>query len=437
MKRILSVLLGLVILAGIVVIALYWRSAIAPIAPPPATSFSPQLVQQGAQLAGVGNCAACHTVKGGAAFAGGFAIDTPFGKVYSTNITPDAATGIGAWSQEAFKRAMREGVRRDGANLYPAFPYTHFAIVTEPDLTALYAFLMSQPAVSSPAKDNTVPFPLNVRALQSGWKLLFFDSKAAQAYATNPAKGVDWNRGRYLAEGLAHCAACHTPRNRFGAELKSAPYLGAAIDNWFAPALTAANTAPLPWTEAELFAYLRGGATALHGSAAGPMSEVVHDGLALSPDSDVHAIATYFADMNGSAAAGAAAAPATQAKLDAALAKSASVVGQYHDHGATLYLAACASCHSNSNGVPAALRPELSLNSAVSAADPANLVQVILHGVSTRDGMPGVMMPGFGRTMADADIAALAAYLRASRTTQAPWPDLQAKVAAIRKSSAQ
>ena len=429
MKRILSIVLGLVILAGVVVIALYWRAAIAPIAPPPASAFSPQLVQQGAMLAGIGNCAACHTAKGGAAFAGGFAVDTPFGKIYSTNITPDAATGIGSWSQDAFRRAMREGVRRDGANLYPAFPYTHFTIVTEPDLTALYAFLMTQPAVNAPPKENTVPFPLNVRMLQAGWKLLYFSRGDKLANETNPAKGVDWNRGRYLAEGLAHCAACHTPRNRLGAEIKDRPYLGASVDHWFAPALTAANTAPLPWAEAELFAFLRSGATTLHGSAAGPMSEVVHDGLALAPDSDVHAIATYFADMNGSAAA----APGVQAKLDAALAKSARVDGLHQDHGASLYLAACASCHSNSSGTPMALRPELSLNSALSAADPANLVQVILHGVSTRDGMPGVMMPPFARSMGDADIAALAAYLRASRTAQPPWPDLQNQVAAIRK----
>ena len=428
MKRILSIVLGLVILAGVVIIALYWRAAIAPITPPPAASFSPQLVQQGAMLAGIGNCAACHTAKGGAAFAGGFAVDTPFGKIYSTNITPDAATGIGSWSQDAFKRAMREGVRRDGANLYPAFPYTHFTIVTEPDLTALYAFLMTQPAVNAPPKENTVPFPLNVRMLQAGWKLLYFSRGDKLANDTNPAKGVDWNRGRYLAEGLAHCAACHTPRNKLGAEIKDRPYLGASVDHWFAPALTAANTAPLPWTEAELFAFLRSGATTLHGSAAGPMSEVVHEGLARAPDSDVHAIATYFADMNGSAAA----APGVQAKLDAALAKSARVDGQHQDHGASLYLAACASCHANSSGAPMALRPELSLNSALSAADPANLVQVILHGVSTRDGMPGVMMPPFARSMGDADIAALAAYLRASRTAQPPWPDLQNQVAAIR-----
>ena len=428
MKRILSIVLGLVILAGVVIIALYWRAAIAPITPPPAASFSPQLVQQGAMLAGIGNCAACHTAKGGAAFAGGFAVDTPFGKIYSTNITPDPATGIGNWSQDAFKRAMREGVRRDGANLYPAFPYTHFTIVTEPDLTALYAFLMTQPAVNAPPKQNTVPFPLNVRMLQAGWKLLYFSRGDKLANDTNPAKGVDWNRGRYLAEGLAHCAACHTPRNKLGAEIKDRPYLGASVDHWFAPALTAANTAPLPWTEAELFAFLRSGATTLHGSAAGPMSEVVHEGLARAPDSDVHAIATYFADINGSAAA----APGAQAKLDAAMAKSARVDGQHQDHGASLYLAACASCHANSNGAPMALRPELSLNSALSAADPANLVQVILHGVSTRDGMPGVMMPPFARSMGDADIAALAAYLRASRTAQPPWPDLQNQVAAIR-----
>ena len=427
MKRILSVLLGLVILAGLGILAFYWRASIAPVAPAPAGSFSAQLVRQGSVLAGIGNCAACHTVKGGAAFAGGFAVDTPFGTIYSTNITPDTATGIGAWSQPAFSRAMREGVRRDGAHLFPAFPYTHFASVTDADLTALYAFLMSQPAVNAPARENTVPFPLNVRALQAGWKLLYFDRSLNRTDATRSA---DWNRGRYLAEGLAHCAACHTPRNKLGAEIAAAPYLGAKVDRWFAPALTAANTAPLAWTESELYTFLRHGATALHGSASGPMSDVVHGGLALAPDSDVHALAAYFADMNGSAAVPAS---TTQARLAAALARSAQVADQDLDHGASLYLAACASCHSNSDGKAMALRPELGLNSALSAADPSNLVQVILHGVSTRDGMAGVMMPGYGRTMGDADIAALAGYLRSSRTAQPPWPDLQNQVAAIRQ----
>ena len=431
MKRVLFGLLGILIVIPLGAVALFWRPALAPVAPPPASAFSPQLVAKGTVLASMGNCAACHTVKGGASYAGGLPLATPFGTIYSTNITPDPDTGIGRWSQEAFKRAMREGVDQDGAHLFPVFPYTHFTIVTDEDLTALYAYFMTRPAVSAAPKKNTIPFPLNLRALQGGWKLLYF-SKAD--YQANASKSADWNRGRYLAEGLAHCAACHTPRNKLGAEIKDSPYLGATVDAWFAPALTAANTAPLPWTEPEIFAFLRNGATDLHGVAAGPMSAVVHDGLALSPDADIHALAAYFADMNG-AAGGVPDAAKADATLTKVMAKSAQVAGLYNDRGATLYLAACASCHSNSNGKPVGVRPELGLNSVLTAADPTNLVQVILHGVGKGEGMPGVMMPGFATALADADIAQLTAYLRRSRTELPPWKDLEASIAAVRKGS--
>ena len=428
LKRKLLGLLGLFIIVAVGAYAWAWRPALPPIAPPVFTAFSPQLVEKGAMLAGIGNCAACHSVKGGAAFAGGRALDTPFGAIHATNITPDPGSGIGNWSQTAFKRAMREGVRRDGAHLFPVFPYTHFSLVSDEDLTALYAYFMTRPAFAAPPKPNTVPFPLNVRAFQAGWKLLYFDKAP---YQTDASKSVDWNRGRYLAEGLAHCAACHTPRNKLGAEIKGAPYLGARIDGWFAPALTAANTAPLAWTEPELFAFLRRGATASHGVAAGPMSEVVHDGLALASDADVHALAAYFSDMNGSAAVALKSAPL----LGAVMARSAGVAGRYGDRGAGIYLAACASCHANADGKPAALRPELGLNSALTAADPVNLLQVILRGVGRAEGMPEMLMPGFAASLSDADIAALAAYLRRSRTTLAPWPELVAGVAAARRAA--
>jgi mono/diheme cytochrome c family protein len=432
LKRLLIAIVGIVLIGAIAVVGLSWHSAIAPIAAPAAASFSPQLVEQGAMLAGQGNCAACHTVKGGAQLAGGVPLATPFGTIYSTNITPDPATGIGSWSQAAFKRAMHEGVRQDGAHLFPAFPYTHFSIVNDADLTALYAWLMTRPAVVAPAKALTLPFPLDQRPLQAGWKLLYFDKTAD---ATNAAKSVDWNRGRYLAEGLAHCAACHTPRNALGAERKDDAYRGASIDGWYAPALTAANTTPLPWTEAELFQYLRRGATTLHGSAVGPMSEVVHDGLALSSDADVHALAVYFADMNGSATRAETNAAASATALAGVMARSATVAGQYNNHGATLYLSACASCHSNSDGKPNILRPELGLNSALTEPDPANLIRVILHGVGRAEGMQDVMMPGFAQSLTDADIAELASWLR-SRTASAPWQNLATSVAAIRKNSA-
>lgn len=448
--RLLLSLVGLFVVITLGVVGFSWRFALADIAPPPASAFSAQLVQKGQVLAGIGNCAACHTTKGGASYAGGLPIATPFGSIYSSNITPDPDTGIGRWSQDAFKRAMREGVRQDGAHLFPAFPYTHFTIINDEDLSALYAYLMTRPAVHALAQVNTIPFPLNIRALQAGWKLLYFDKKA---YQTNVSQSVDWNRGRYLAEGIAHCAACHTPRNLLGAESTNSAYLGAQIDGWFAPALTAANTSPLPWTEAELFAYLRSGVTQFHGVASGPMSEVVHQGLTLSPDADIHALAAYFMNINGIAVA------TTKASSDAIVAKnlatnltkimskSAQVGGLYTDRGANLYLAACAACHSNSNGIPIGIRPELGLNSALTAADPGNLLRVILAGAARREGdtlnagsgvvaiAPGSYMPGFAASLTNDDLVQLVSYLRRSRTDLPPWERLEASVVAARKAS--
>lgn len=421
----LLLLLALLIAAALAAYLYYWRPALAPIDPPAATAFSPQVVDKGRILAGMGNCAACHTATGGAAFAGGHGLATPFGTIYATNITPDPQTGIGRWSLAAFQRAMREGVGRDGAHLYPVFPYTHFNGVSDGDLTALYAYFMTRPPVYAVAPANTVPFPLNLRPLQAGWKLLYFKPAG---YRLDPAQGLDWNRGRYLAEGLAHCAACHTPRNALGAEIAGASYLGAAIDHWYAPPLTSANTAPLPWTREELYAFLRTGATALHGVAAGPMSAVVHEGMGASPDSDIRALSVYFAGVAGADGRKVDA----DAVIEAGIARSQRVSLVDNDRGASLYVAACASCHSNSNGQPMAWRPELSLNSAVSAPDPANLVQVILHGIGKDAGMPGVLMPGFAASLTDNDVAQLAAYLRRSRSHQPAWTNLEGAVARAR-----
>ncbi|MDR3507325.1 MAG: c-type cytochrome [Caulobacteraceae bacterium] len=409
-------------LAGFAAFA--WRPAIARIAPPAASSFSPQLVAQGEILAGAGYCATCHTAKGGKPFAGGYPMQTSFGTIYSSNITPDPETGVGAWSQAAFARAMRQGVAQNGSHLFPAFPYDHFNKLTDADIAALYAFIMTRPPVSAPPVRNRLPFPLNIRALQAGWKLLFFHP---QPFAPNPARGAEWNRGAYLAEGLSHCGACHTPRNALGAERKDKAYAGAPIDNWVAPPLTRANPSPAPWTEDELFAYLRSGVARYHGVSAGPMAPVVHAGLSKLPDSDIHALATYFGEIGGGQAREADTGPV----VEKALAADRLGTGLQYDAPARLYAAACASCHYNNAKGPNPLRPDLALNSAVNLDDPTNLIRVTLYGLDAKSGAPGIVMPGFAR-FSDADVARIAAYLRATRTTKAPWPDLEKKVAAIR-----
>jgi mono/diheme cytochrome c family protein len=427
LARALAILLGVAVL-GLVVFTIWaWRSAIDPVTPPALASFDPALVAKGEKLADAGYCLTCHTPPKGKAYAGGLPMVTAFGTIYSTNITPDAATGIGNWSQEAFTRALHEGVARDGSHLFPAFPYDHFTKVSDDDAKALYAFMMTRPAVAQTPPPNTVPFPLNVRLLQAGWKLLYFKEGRYQAVAEQSA---EWNHGAYLAEGLSHCGACHTPRNALGAEKKGADshLAGAMIDGWFAPALTAANTAPVPWSTAEVHDYLRNGGTPYHGVAAGPMSNVVHQGYALMDDADVSAVAAYIASGNGSA----------DRKADVgqivgdALARSRYDASQSADYGAALYMSACAACHYNPTSGPLLARPELGLKSSISAPDPTNLVQVILHGISVKDGLPGAMMPAFGAGMSDADVAAIAVWLRKSRTALPPWTDVPGVVAKVR-----
>lgn len=422
-RSLVIVLVALVI--GLVAFGFYARRpAIALITPPDMAQFSPDLVARGATLASAGYCATCHTAKGGKPYAGGRGITTGFGTIYATNITPDPETGIGGWSEEAFRRAMHDGVARDGSHLFPAFPYDHFTRLTDADVSALYAYFMTREPVRAAARKNDLPFPLNIRALQAGWKMLFFRPGRFEA---DPHRSADWNRGAYLAEGLGHCGACHTPRNWLGAEKRGKAYDGALIDGWIAPPLSAANPSPLAWSEDELFAYLRSGISRYHGTAAGPMAPVVYDGLARLPDADLRAVARYVADLGGAAARTSLPDPAIRKALDANRTSS----GLIADADNRLYAAACAACHYNSGTAPDPLRPDLGLNSALHLDDPANLIHVILYGITARDGVPGMVMPAFS-TLSDGDVARIAGYLRATRTDKGPWPDLERQVAAIR-----
>jgi mono/diheme cytochrome c family protein len=400
--------------------AFAWRPAIGKIAPPAASAFTADIVARGAVLAGGGFCASCHTARGGQPYAGGTPIVTAFGTIYSTNITPDADTGIGTWSEAAFRRAMHQGVARDGSLLFPAFPYDHFTRLSDADVAALYAFVMTQPPVHAPPRADTLPFPLDIRALQAGWQLLFFRAGRLQE---QPLHSAAWNRGAYLAVGLSHCGACHTPHNVLGAEEGDQAFAGGPIDGWDAPALSPANASPAPWTEDELFTYLRTGLSGLHGTTAGPMAEVVHAGLAKLPDADIRALAVYFADIGGADRRGTP--PAAVHALGASTPTD--------DAGARLTTVACASCHYNAATAVNPLRPDLALNTAVNAPAPTNLIRVMLYGVSAEEGASGVVMPGFAGGLDDADIAAIAAHLRASLTARPPWQDLQTQVASIRK----
>ena len=433
-RRVLIGILVVVLVAGLGFFVVAWRPSIAPVAPPAPGSFPADLVAKGEALSAVGHCAACHTAPGGQPFAGGYGLHTPFGIIYGDNISPDPQTGIGNWSLEAFTRAMREGVGRDGSHLLPAFPYYAFTKLSDDDIKALYAYLMTRPAVSNTVPDNTIPAPLKIRALQEGWKILFFRSARFQP---DPSKSAEWNRGAYLSEAVADCSGCHTTRNALGAEESSHPYAGWLVEGWIAPALTDANPSPVPWMQEELVTYLRKGVTPLHGATGNTMTLVIRGGLELPvvPDSDVRAIALYFSEMNHASAHANDVEPTTRE----ALAASALGSGQDNDADADLYASACMSCHYNRGPVPLDARPELALNSSLTLDEPTNFVQVVLDGVSNTEtdnntqGAAGLVMPTYRSSLTDAEIARLAAYLRRTRTKLPPWDDLEKKVAAIRR----
>jgi nicotinate dehydrogenase subunit B len=399
-----------------------WRSEIAPVARPAADTFSAATIERGRLLAAAGDCVVCHTAPGGQANAGGRAMDTPFGIVYTTNLTPDAATGIGRWSLAAFQRAMREGISRDGRHLYPAFPYTSFTKMTDEDITAVYAWLMAQPAVAHQPATTRLPFPFGLRPLLAGWNALNLTPGPAPAVATQTA---EWNRGAYLVNGVGHCGACHTPRDALGAERGGPAYLsGALIDGWEAPALTSQSKAPVPWTQQAFYDYLRHGHSREHGAANGPMAPVVQE-LAALPDTDIRAMATYLASFNAAQAAGAAAATS---------APTAALPGPAQ----RLFENACGACHHDGNGPQLiGLNLPLALSTKLHSDRPDNLLRVVLEGVREAAGPEVGFMPAFADNLSDAQIAELAGYLRGRYAPGKPaWADLAARTAQLRAAPA-
>jgi nicotinate dehydrogenase subunit B len=412
-------------MVGVAAAVLPWRS-IAPIARPDASVFSAATIARGRQLAALGDCAVCHTKADGVINAGGRAIETPFGIIYSTNITPDVETGLGAWSYPAFERAMREGIHRDGRHLYPAFPYPHFAKATDADLQALYAYLMAQAPVRADNPKTTLALPFNWRPLMAGWNALFHRTGVFEAYST---KSEIWNRGAYLVEGLGHCGACHSPRNALGAEKASAYLAGGFAEGWEAPPLTSLSHAPIPWSEDELFAYLRTGESRFHGVAAGPMAPVVKE-LAGLPDQDIRAMAVYLSAFNTTAISkpGQDELAIQLETLTGTKVVSASALG------ARLYQGACAVCHQVGGAPLFGSRPSLALNSNLHSAVPDNLIQVILHGIASPVSSDLGYMPAFKDSMTDDQLAELVSYLRQQfAPDQPPWTAVHAAVGRARQ----
>ena len=403
---------------GVAINALPWRASIAPVTPPAAGSWSAEMLERGRQVAAAGDCAVCHTRADGQVNAGGLKMDTPFGALYSTNITPDKETGIGNWSFTAFDRAMRQGISRDGHHLYPAFPYTSFRQLNEGDMQALYAYLMSQPAVKQTPPANEMRFPFNMRFLMAGWNALYL---GRGEYRPNPEKSAEWNRGAYLVNAAGHCGACHSPRNIMGAEKGGEQFLaGGWVDGWEAPALNQLSKSPQPWNAESLYNYLRSGFDDKHGVAAGPMAPVVSH-LATLPEADVRAMAGYLADINGQAAAPAAVPAAKPAWNTAA--------------GERLFKGACQACHSASEGGPKlfGVSPAMANSTSLTSAAPDNFLQVVLHGIDEPATDALGYMPAFAGTLSDQQVADIAAYLRQRYAPNEPaWHDLTEKVAHVR-----
>ncbi len=429
--RLLSLMLAAVVVGGTGFTALSWHASLPVVPQPPKGAFAPALVRQGATLAAIGNCAGCHSAPGRPAFSGGAPVETPFGSIYASNLTPDLDTGIGRWSEAAFRRAMRDGVDREGRNLYPAFPYNHYTLVTDQDDAALYAYLMTRAPAHAEVSRPALPFPLNVRAVMAAWNLLFFQSGS---YEPEPDRAEDWNRGAYLVEGLGHCGACHTPHGALGNEENGRKLAGGIAEGWNAYALNAASPAPIPWTIDALTFYLTHGWQAVHGVSRGPMALVTAN-LGRVPEADAHAMAVYLVSLMGRNSAD----PAPRARPDAVgspvPAASAgwqtAVATPTADTGAVLYEGACASCHAGGRAVPFGGLP-LALSSALHAPDPSNIVTVTLHGLAAPPGEPGAVMPGFIGALDDRQIAALLAYLRDDVAHEAPWPDLDTTVKTAR-----
>jgi len=420
--RIIAGIVAVVLVAAVAAaFAIVWRPAFATIDPPAPHTFDAALVKKGRDLAAIGNCNDCHTVRGAKNFAGGLPVPTPFGTIFSSNITPDAETGIGRWSEAAFQRAMRSGVNREGQHLYPTFPYDHFTNVSDEDDRALYAFLMTRQPVRAPARENQLSFPFNQRFAIAGWKLLFLRH---DTYQPDPRQSAEWNRGAYLVEGLAHCGACHTPRNALGAERNSAQFAGGDVDNWHAYALNDQSHSPVPWTADALFAYLRDGFHPDHGTARGPMAEVVSN-LSSVPSSDVRAIAVYMAGVSGTPAAD------RKGQDEMALAQG-KTAARDNAAGASIYAAACASCHENGRPLPYG-GINLGRSTAISSPDPRNLANIVLSGVRAVEGERSPIMPGFAASMNDEQATALLNYLRARFSNQPAWTGVDKTVQDARR----
>lgn len=360
-------------------------------------------VTRGKYVAAMGDCAACHSVPGAPPYAGGYALQTPFGVIKSSNITQDVDTGIGGWNLAQFDKAVRHGIGSHGY-LYPAMPYTAYSKMTDQDMADLWAYMKTVPGVRQKVVENELPFPYNQRLLLAGWNLLFFKD---QVFTPIPGVTAQVNRGDYLVNGPGHCAACHTGKNALGGDVAAA-LAGGTLQGWHAPDLTPdTHTGLGKWQADEIVAYLKNG-TSRQAVAAGPMLEAVENSTQYLTDDDLKAITAYLQQL-----------PASQATVPVAISASDAQMVQ----GKLVYESQCEACHTVSGAGVRQMIPQLSGNAQVNALDASSLINVVLKGADaplTAGNPTGAGMPRFDWKLADEDIAAVQTYIRNAWGNSAP-----------------
>nr|WP_309477049.1 cytochrome c [Trinickia acidisoli] len=367
-------------------------------------SASADVVKQGEYLARAGDCIACHTQPGGKLFGGGRAMPTPFGTLYSPNITPDDETGIGQWTADEFYRMMHTGRSRDGSLLYPAMPYGAYTKVSRADSDAIFAYLRSVPPVHQPNRPHEMRFPYNNRELLLGWRTLYFREGEYQA---DPTRSVEWNRGAYLVQGLGHCSMCHTAINALGGSSESKAFEGGLIpmQDWYAPSLTSNKEAGLgDWSIADITALLQKGASN-RGAVYGPMAEVVYDSLQYLSDDDVRAMAVYLKSLPQHGAESQTAASPVSGEERDLLARL----------GSKIYDAQCATCHGKHGEGKLSDFPPLANNQSIQMTSAVNPIRMVLNGgyaPGTAKNPSPYGMPPFAQSLSDEEVAAVVTFIR-------------------------
>jgi mono/diheme cytochrome c family protein len=395
----------------------------------PASLAKEDIVKRGEYLAHAADCLVCHSTRGGKEYAGGLAFKLPFGELYSTNITPDKETGIGNYSDRDFLNAVQHGTRRDGAPLYPAMPYTSYSYLTDDDALAIKAYLFSLAPVRSAPPQNTLAFPFNQRWAMVFWSTLF---NRGVRFEPNGQQSAEWNRGAYLAEALAHCGECHTPRNLAFALDNRKKFAGAITAGWRAFSITSDKTTGLgDWRDEDLVSYLSTGHAIGHGTASGPMGEAVDESFSQLTPEDIKAVVTYLRTVP---AVGSTDLPATRAPPASPSHKI--MAGTPDPHGKMLFEGACVSCHGWTG--ESSISPFATLTGAWAVNDPGatNVAQIVISGTKRRSPAGAISMPAFGASYSDAEIAAVTNYVTARFGTKAS-AITEKDVAELRKQTAQ